>query len=123
LRCGDCEIEVRGQFKENEFSLLAEDELHLLRIFLNAEGRIKEMEAPLGLSYPTLRQKVHDLSVKLQDLREQIQSNSASEFSSSKKISKDPQTLEKQILDDLSEGSLSFAEAMEKIKSLKNQRK
>ncbi len=55
LACNDCGIRVEGPFEFNEFSQLTSDLLHFLRIFVHSEGRIKDMEKSLGVSYPTVK--------------------------------------------------------------------
>ena len=66
LVCDSCWIKVEGPFQLNEFATLAPDDLHFLRIFVRCEGRIREMEAALGLSYPTIRSRLTALKTKLQ---------------------------------------------------------
>jgi hypothetical protein len=61
LGCDTCGIKVEGAFELNEFATLSGDDLHLLRIFVLSEGRIRDMEAPLGLSYPTIRSRLKAL--------------------------------------------------------------
>src|SRR5438270_469888 len=41
LACQPCGLQVRGQFVDNEFASLADDDLHFLRIFVSTEGRIR----------------------------------------------------------------------------------
>lgn len=65
LSCSACQVRVEGPIATNEFASLAEEELHLLRVFVWAEGRVKEMEGPLGLSYPTIRTRLAGLKEKL----------------------------------------------------------
>lgn len=55
LACNACGIRVEGPFALNEFSRLSTDLLHFLRIFVHCEGRIKDMEKALGVSYPTVK--------------------------------------------------------------------
>src|ERR1700685_44902 len=66
LACEACGIRVSGPFRLNEFATLAQEDLHFLRIFVRCEGRIREMEAALGLSYPTIRTRLTALKNKLQ---------------------------------------------------------
>ena len=54
LACPACDIKVEGPFQLNEFATLAQEDLHFLRIFVRCEGRIRDMESALGLSYPTV---------------------------------------------------------------------
>jgi hypothetical protein len=65
LVCPACEIKVEGPFQLNEFATLDPDDLHFLRIFVRSEGRIREMESALGLSYPTIRGRLAALKRKL----------------------------------------------------------
>ena len=60
-----CGVRVEGQFETNEFAALATDGLHLLRVFVMCEGRIRDMEAALGVSYPTVKAKIRALKQTL----------------------------------------------------------
>jgi hypothetical protein len=62
LVCEACGLKVEGEFAFNEFGSLTPDELHFLRVFIYCEGRIRDMEAALGVSYPTV--KAHLASIK-----------------------------------------------------------
>jgi hypothetical protein len=65
LVCDDCDIKVEGHFAFNEFATLAPEDLHFLRVFLQCEGRIRDMEGALGLSYPTVRARLSELKGKV----------------------------------------------------------
>jgi hypothetical protein len=65
LVCPACDIKVEGPFQLNEFATLGSDDLHFLRIFVRSEGRIRDMESALGLSYPTIRTRLAALKRKL----------------------------------------------------------
>lgn len=62
LVCDACGLKVEGEFVVNEFGSLTPDELHFVRVFIQREGRIRDMEAALGVSYPTV--KAHLASIK-----------------------------------------------------------
>jgi hypothetical protein len=62
LVCDACGLKVEGNFIQNEFGTLTPDELHFLRVFIQCEGRIRDMETALGVSYPTV--KAHFASIK-----------------------------------------------------------
>jgi len=49
----------------NEFGSLTPDELHFLRVFIYCEGRIRDMEAALGVSYPTVKGHLATIKQKL----------------------------------------------------------
>ncbi len=65
LVCEACGLKVEGDFVVNEFGELTPDELHFLRVFINCEGRIKDMEAALGVSYPTVKAQLASIKGKL----------------------------------------------------------
>jgi hypothetical protein len=65
LVCDSCGLRVEGDFVLNEFDALTPDELHFLRVFVQCEGRIRDMEAALGVSYPTVKARMADIKAKL----------------------------------------------------------
>jgi hypothetical protein len=65
LACDACGLKVEGEFILNEFDFLAPDELHFLRVFVQCEGSIRDMEAALGVSYPTVKARLAAIKGKL----------------------------------------------------------
>ena len=65
LVCDSCGLKVEGDFVMNEFGSLTPDELHFLRVFVYCEGRIRDMEAALGVSYPTVKGHLASIKEKL----------------------------------------------------------
>jgi hypothetical protein len=65
LVCDSCGLKVEGDFVLNEFGALTPDELHFLRVFIHCEGRIRDMEAALGVSYPTVKGHLASIKEKL----------------------------------------------------------
>jgi hypothetical protein len=65
LVCDSCGLKVEGDFVLNEFGSLTPDELHFLRVFIYCEGRIRDMEAALGVSYPTVKGHLASIKQKL----------------------------------------------------------
>ncbi len=65
LVCDSCGLKVEGDFVMNEFGALTPDELHFLRVFIYCEGRIRDMEAALGVSYPTVKGQLAAIKEKL----------------------------------------------------------
>ena len=61
LECHDCGLRVTTAYRRNEFTDLDDETLHLLRIFVACEGRIRDMERVLGVSYPTVKTKLAGL--------------------------------------------------------------
>jgi hypothetical protein len=109
LACTHCDIKVEGPFQLNEFATLAQDDLHFLRIFVRCEGRIREMESALGLSYPTIRARLTALKHKL-----------AGEEAGAAEQTAEPADVG-QILAKLQAGEIPFDEAMKLIKQARAQ--
>lgn len=61
LKCTDCQTELNGEFLANEFARLPQDKLGFLRTFLSCRGNLKEVEAELSISYPTVRGRLDAL--------------------------------------------------------------
>lgn len=65
LTCSGCGTAVKGSYTFSPLaSLPAEDEAFLLA-FLRAGGRIKAVEAELGISYPTVKARLRNLISRL----------------------------------------------------------
>src|SRR5437763_570969 len=58
-------LSSHGQFANNECTSLGEDDLHFLRIFVLCEGRIRDMESAMGVSYPTIKARMAQLKAAL----------------------------------------------------------
>lgn len=65
LGCEECGLRLEGRFEGNEFARLGEEDLHFLRIFVHCEGRIRDMESALGVSYPTIKARLAGLKAAL----------------------------------------------------------
>jgi hypothetical protein len=105
LGCGRCGVTVRGRFAENEFASLGEEELHFLRIFVLCEGRIREMESALGVSYPTIKSRLAKLKETLgTDAAKGRHGDAATEEGTAG------------ILRELENGKIGFDEAMARLK-------
>lgn len=68
LACHGCQVRVEGEFRLNEFVGLSAEDLHFLRLFVHLEGRIRDMESALGVSYPTIKARIAALKRTLLDL-------------------------------------------------------
>jgi hypothetical protein len=113
LRCDACDLAVTGRFGGNEFAALGEDDLHFLRIFVLCEGRIREMESALGVSYPTIK-------ARLAQLKETLTAGSAA--AAQPAAPPKPASPSEAVLHELESGRLSFDQAMQKLKLLQRER-
>jgi len=60
LQCQTCETALEGRFRLNRFQRLSPELLSFLEVFVKNRGIIKDVEAELGISYPTVRARLDD---------------------------------------------------------------
>ena len=103
LECPNCGVAVEGRFDGGPLARLSRDQLAFVETFLRARGKIKDVEEELGISYPTVVGRLNDVLVAM-----------------GFEAGEDPRDAERRqrILDDLSAGRLSAAEAAEQLRSL-----
>jgi hypothetical protein len=65
MACGPCDVQVRGHFTLSRFDQLTSDHLQFLEAFLRCRGVIRDVEAMLGISYPTVRGRLDNLLTAL----------------------------------------------------------
>jgi hypothetical protein len=61
IYCLDCDSTIEGRFSTGVFSQLSLEQLAFVETFVRCEGKITRMEAELGLSYPTIRNRLHEV--------------------------------------------------------------
>lgn len=61
IYCRDCDTTIEGRFAGGVFSQLSPEQLSFVELFVRNEGRINRMENELGLSYPTIRNRLHEV--------------------------------------------------------------
>jgi hypothetical protein len=61
LHCSHCATTLEGDFSVGRFGRLSREQLALLESFLRSRGNLREMERELGISYPTVRNRVEAL--------------------------------------------------------------
>lgn len=56
---------MEGHFALGQFSNLSPEQMEFVFTFVRCEGKINRMEQELGLSYPTIRNRLHEVIRKL----------------------------------------------------------
>jgi hypothetical protein len=110
LGCDHCGVKVEGPFQLNEFATLGAEDLHFLRIFVRCEGKVREMESALGLSYPTIRARLTELKNKL-----------GGEFVLESEPVVGKTDAVGKVLEQLQSGKITFKDAMKLIKQLRSE--
>ncbi|GIL15424.1 MAG: hypothetical protein BroJett039_05970 [Chloroflexota bacterium] len=104
IQCSNCHLKMQGEFKPGLFSSLSDDQLTFVRAFLRVRGNLSEMEKVLGVSYPTIRNKLDEINQTL-DRADQAPAV----------VESNPRTA---ILNQLAAGELSAAQALEQLQAL-----
>lgn len=61
LHCRECDTTFDGRFNNGAFSQLTADQVSFVELFVRCEGKITRMEVELGISYPTIRNRLHEV--------------------------------------------------------------
>lgn len=67
LRCESCQTEVTGLYSLPLLAQLSVDEQEFVLKFVKSSGSLKEMAKELSLSYPTVRNLLNDIILKLEE--------------------------------------------------------
>jgi len=61
LHCSSCDTAIEGRFASGQFSNLTPEQLEFIFTFVRSEGKINRMEQELGVSYPTIRNRLNEV--------------------------------------------------------------
>lgn len=102
IYCPDADVSIEGRFAVSEppFAQLTPEQLRFVEVFVRNEGKLNRLEDELGLSYPTIRSRLHDV---IRTLGYEPGKEEA------------PAVDRKQVLADLDAGLISFEDAMQKL--------
>ena len=71
LTCTKCGTVLKGDFQGCDFCNLSKQDQEFIKVFLKTHGSIKEVEKELGISYPTvknrLKQIISNLGIKTKE--------------------------------------------------------
>ncbi|ACV63324.1 conserved hypothetical protein [Desulfofarcimen acetoxidans DSM 771] len=58
LACNNCRTKIEGEFLPSKFCRLPQEQIEFIEVFLKCRGSIKDVEKELGISYPTVRNRL-----------------------------------------------------------------
>ncbi|MCZ7552239.1 MAG: DUF2089 domain-containing protein [Anaerolineales bacterium] len=61
IYCRSCDTAYEGRFSSSLFSNLTQDQLNFMVTFVRCEGKISRVGEEIGLSYPTIRNRLHEV--------------------------------------------------------------
>ncbi|MFO7583137.1 MAG: DUF2089 domain-containing protein [Anaerolineales bacterium] len=100
LHCDGCDTTIEGRFVGGPFSHLDNEQLNFIEVFIRCEGKINRMETELGFSYPTIRNRLHEV---IRALGYEPGKDESPDVSEERRI---------QTLEDLDAGKISAEDAM-----------
>lgn len=103
LHCPSCDTSIEGRFVAGYFAYLTPEQLKFIETFVRCEGKINRMEDELGLSYPTIRNRLHEV------IRAMGYEPGKDELAETTSISEERR---RQVLEDLDAGKITAEQAM-----------
>lgn len=101
LHCDACDTTLEGRFAGGAFAHLTAEQLDFVLTFIRCEGKLNRVGDELELSYPTIRNRLHEIIRALG--YEPGKDESSPEISEERR---------RQVLEDLDAGRLSAEDAM-----------
>jgi hypothetical protein len=101
ISCDVCDTHIEGHFQLCKFCRLSPEQKSFIDVFIKCRGNIKEVEKELGVSYPTVKNRLEDAAGAL-----------------GYKSEPEPQVpgKRKEILDKLNNGEITVDEAVNLMK-------
>ena len=100
VRLADGETAIEGAFEPPALAMLSPDDLVFVMAFVRSHGSIKEMERVFGISYPTVKNRLNQIS----DALPMIENDPSP-----------PAEDSGDVLDMLANGSITAGEAIERL--------
>ncbi len=98
IRCRKCSTTIKGEFDLCKFCKFTEQQKYFVEVFIKNRGNIKEIEKELGISYPTVRNKLDEI---IHALGHKVEKQTVNQ---------------KEILEKLSKGEINKDEALKLLK-------
>lgn len=94
--CRQCGTKISGEFTVSPLAKLSTTDQALVIAFLRSYGSIKKLQEAMGVSYPTARSRIERIVLRLDEIMQgPFQRN--------------------EVLEQLSSGSISFDEALDRL--------
>ena len=102
--CDTCDTVIEGRFENSAFPGLTAEQIEFVKTFVRCEGKINRMEGELNLSYPTIRNRLHET---IRAMGYEPGKDELSDVSEEKRHS---------VLEDLDAGKISAEDAMRMLR-------
>ena len=105
FHCRGCDVTLEGRFAVGAFSQLDVEQIAFVETFVRNEGKLNRLETELGLSYPTIRSRLHGV---IRTMGYDLPGDESEGLSEEER---------RKILEDLDAGRISSEEAMQLLQS------
>ncbi|MEW6621948.1 MAG: DUF2089 domain-containing protein [Bacillota bacterium] len=113
LGCSRCKTNLEGQFTGCKFCKLPNEQLEFIEVFIKCRGNIKDVEKELGISYPTVRNRLEGV---IQALGYSV--DKMGDYADERRVSQNVSEKRQLILNALENGELSAQEAAAQLRKL-----
>ncbi len=62
LHCESCQVSYKGNFENSWLAAFSESQLEFIKLFLLVQGNLKELQSQLGISYPTIKNRLAEIT-------------------------------------------------------------
>ena len=104
LHCPSCDTSFEGRFSTSRLTGLSDQQLDFVVTFVRCEGKINRVEQELGVSYPTIRNRLQDV---IRTLGYEPKGEDGAERSADRRLA---------VLDELDSGRITADEAMRALR-------
>lgn len=115
--CGHCRTTVGGAFDPCRFCRLAPEHLAFVELFLRCEGNLSRVEKSLGISYPTVRNKLAAALAALGFVKSEEEDVPMTDAPPVPTLSETLRATRREILEQLAQGKISAEDAALSLKS------
>jgi len=99
--CSTCSIQIQGSFELPHLAQLTEEDQNFVIAFIQFHGSIKQTGEYLGISYPTVKNRLTAIAAQLPSVTDNLSDNTSTHSSA--------------ILSRLDDGTISVQEAIERL--------
>lgn len=71
MECDGCQTRIEGHYDLPLLMRLSDDDMHFVEDFVMCSGSLKEMARGMGLSYPSVRNRLDDIIERIKNLKNQ----------------------------------------------------
>jgi hypothetical protein len=117
-KCEQCHLQLRGEFATGPFSGFSEDQWTFVHAFIKARGNLSELEKVLGVSYPTIRNKLDEVIALLERSETEAKTMAKQPLPSPETQVKDNDSARKAILAQVASREITAAEGLARLQNL-----